>query len=96
MTAKVRTHFMLPKELLDDFDSLLGEPGKRSETVAKLIEEWVRRERAIDVFTRLAGFVKAEDHPEWQTSEDVAAWVRNLRREYRTPTVLPLAEGEEE
>jgi hypothetical protein len=89
METTVRTHFVLPASLLADFDRLVGAPRKRSETVAVLMEEWVRREKAKEVFTRLAGFVKPEDHPEWQTDEDVYRWVRQLRSEYRVRDVQP-------
>lgn len=78
MKATVRTHFVLPASLLADFDRLVGAPRKRSEAVARLMEEWVRREKAKEVFTRLAGFVKPEDHPEWQTDEDFQKWRRSL------------------
>ena len=85
---------MLPKELLEDFDRLVGE-RKRSETVAGLMAEWVRQEKRREVFQRLAGFVKAEDHPEWETPEDVYRWVRQLRGEYLHLPVEPdLAESE--
>ena len=87
MDTTVRTHFVLPASLLEEFDRLVGARRKRSETVAALMEEWVRREKAKDVFTRLAGFVKAENHPEWATDQDVYSWVRQLRGEYTVPDI---------
>jgi hypothetical protein len=83
-SPNVRTHVMLPRELLADFDRLVGD-RKRSEAVAELIAEWVKHEKRKEVFTRLAGFVKDEDHPEWKTPEDEYNWVRQLRGEYHVP-----------
>ncbi len=79
MSTLIRTHVMLPKEMVEALDRLVG-PRKRSETVAGLVDEWLRREHAKEVFTRLSGFVKAEDHPEWATREDIYNWVREQRR----------------
>jgi hypothetical protein len=83
MGESVRTHFVLPGELLRRFDECVP-PRKRSEVVAELMAEYVRREKARDIM-KWAGFVKAEDHPEWETPEDIYAWVRQLRGEYRDP-----------
>ena len=94
METTVRTHFVLPASLVADFDRLLGAPRKRSETVAALMEDWVRREKAKAVIEKWAGFVKPEDHPEWQTDEDVYRWVRQLRGEYHVRDV-PVGEGDE-
>ena len=47
MKATVRTHFVLPASLLADFDRLVGAPRKRSEAVARLMEEWVRRQEYV-------------------------------------------------
>ena len=81
MSESVRTHFVLPKALLEDFDRFVGH-RQRSERVAELMAEWVRRERAKEVVSRLAGFMKDEDYPEFATPEDVYRWVRQLRGEY--------------
>ena len=85
MSETVRTHFVLPKELLERFDQYV-EPGKRSEKVAELMDEWARREKLKELIPRLAGFMKAEDYPEFATGEDIDNWVREFRRTgYRPP-----------
>jgi hypothetical protein len=83
MGDTVRTHFVLPRELLARFDAHVPS-RKRSEVVAELMAEYVRRERATEIM-KWAGFVKAEDHPEWETAEDIDRWVRALRDEYKNP-----------
>ncbi len=89
MSDRVRTHFVLPKETLDEFDRRVP-ARKRSETLAEVMEEWLRRERAKEV-VELAGFIKDEDHPEWRTDADVHEWVRKLRNEYHVEGVEPRA-----
>jgi hypothetical protein len=71
---------VIPADLLEEFDRRVPR-RKRSETVATLIAEWVRRQRAKEILD-WAGFVRDEDHPEWQTDEDVYRWVRQLRSEW--------------
>jgi metal-responsive CopG/Arc/MetJ family transcriptional regulator len=83
MGDRVRTHFVIDRDLLAEFDRLVP-ARKRSETVNEIVREWVRRERAKEILN-WAGFVKAEDHPEWATREDVSRWVRELRGEWRDP-----------
>lgn len=86
MSESVRTHFVLPRELLEEFDRFV-EPRQRSERIAELMAEWVRRERAKEVFGRLAGFMKDEDYPEFATGEDIDRWVSELRGEYEVEYV---------
>ena len=77
-TEMVRKHFLLPKELADRFEKLVG-ARKQSEEVAELIRQRLLREERATFFRENAGFLSAEDYPEWDTAEDVANWVRNLR-----------------
>jgi hypothetical protein len=83
MGDRVRTHFVIDRDLLAEFDRLVP-ARKRSETVNEILREWVRSERAKEILN-WAGFVKAEDHPEWATDEDVYRWVRDLRSRERNP-----------
>jgi metal-responsive CopG/Arc/MetJ family transcriptional regulator len=78
MSTMVRTHVLLPKELLDELDRRVG-PRKRSETIAELVEEYLRRKRLVEAIERFAGTLNVEDHPEWATEESTAAWVRAQR-----------------
>lgn len=77
-TETVRTHVVLPKELVEAVDDLVGQ-RKRSAFVADAIEEKVQRERLGRALKETAGILRGEDYPEWETPEMVSAWVRKLR-----------------
>ncbi len=79
MTEMVRTHVLFPKEVLQQFDELVG-PRKRSEKIVELIERYLRQQRAIEVTKRYGGAMTPEDHPEWATREEIDRWVREERQ----------------
>lgn len=80
MRMNVRTNLLLPKELVDEVDHFAG-PRGRSRYVAEALVAKLRRDRLREAVTATAGALRASDYPQWQTSEDVVAWVRQLRRE---------------
>lgn len=75
----VRAHVVLPKELLEAVDDLVGR-RKRSAFFVEAVEEKLNRERLGRALKETAGFLRREDYPEWETPEKVSAWVRELRR----------------
>jgi metal-responsive CopG/Arc/MetJ family transcriptional regulator len=76
----MRTHVVLRDDLVDELDKLVGKRG-RSAFINDALEERLRREKLGRAMKAAAGIAKAEDYPEWETPEKVAAWVRKLRRE---------------
>ncbi|MBI2760928.1 MAG: hypothetical protein HYX51_05830 [Chloroflexi bacterium] len=74
----VRAHIILPEELIDAVDQLVGQ-RKRSEFVADALREKLRRERQTLALQKSAGVLDLADHPEWSTPEKVSAWVREQR-----------------
>ena len=84
MRMNVRTNLLLPKELVDEVDSVAGERG-RSRYVAEALRAKLKRDRLKDAIARTAGVLKAEDYPEWSTSEKVVEWVRARRAETNGP-----------
>ena len=74
----VRKHFILPKDLADEFEREAG-ARNQSETVAALIAEYLKRRDDASFFMAHAGFLPAEEHPEWATPADVNKWVRDQR-----------------
>lgn len=76
----VRTNLLLPKELVDEVDHFAGERG-RSRYVAEALRARLRRDRFGEAVARTAGVLRAEDYPEWSTSEKVVDWVRARRSE---------------
>ena len=74
----IRTHVVFPKELVESVDRLVG-PRKRSRFFVQAIEEKIERERLGRALTATAGFLPEGSHPEWETPEQVSAWVHELR-----------------
>ena len=75
----VRKHFVLPAELAERFEALVG-PRNQSAEIADMISARLRAEDDAAFFRENAGFGTAEDYPEWATDEHIFEWVRELRR----------------
>ncbi len=80
----VRTNLLLPKDLVEEVDHFAGERG-RSRYVAEALRARVRRDRLREAVAQTAGVLRAEDYPEWSTSEKVVEWVRARRSEVTDP-----------
>ena len=76
----VRTHVVLPDELVEQVDALAGK-GKRSRFIEEAVREKVRKEALLTALEKTAGILSAEKHPEWDTPEKVASWVRESRHQ---------------
>ncbi len=76
----MRTHVVLPVDLVKEVDCLVGS-RKRSRFVEEAIREHLRREALSSALSASAGVLKHEDYPEWDSPERVTAWVRESRRE---------------
>ena len=74
----IRTHIVFPKELVEAVDRLVG-PRKRSAFLVQAVEEKTGREQLGRALATTAGFLAGETHPEWETPEQVSAWVHELR-----------------
>ena len=84
MKTLVRTHLMLPKDVLEETDRVFG-ARKRSEIVTALLEESLRKERfraAMKAVIDQAGRGAPQEPEEWLTSEGAAAWVRRERADW--------------
>ena len=78
----VRTHIVLPRELLEQTDRIVGE-RKRSELVVELLSAWLRRERQRSAIRAVLAETQAPDDnvpEEWLTPEDARRWVHEGRR----------------
>ncbi|PKB67021.1 MAG: hypothetical protein BZY81_05615 [SAR202 cluster bacterium Io17-Chloro-G4] len=73
-------HVILPEDLVKAVDDLAGK-GKRSRFVEEAVREKLRKENLLSALAETAGSLSAEDHPHWNTKEDVASWVRESRRQ---------------
>ena len=79
----MRTHVVLPDEIIKEIDERVGRRN-RSRYIAEVLAERIRRERLVETIRRGAGVLRDEDYPEWSTPEKVAEWVRRLRE---TPSI---------
>jgi len=74
----VRTHLVVPRELIEQVDELVGQRG-RSRFFAEAAGEKLGRLRLSDVVRRMAGSLAEVDIPGWESGESSEAWVRALR-----------------
>lgn len=79
-TTMVRTHIVLPRELVEAVDKLVGE-RKRSQFVAEAIETKLQLERQRAALRETAGSINLADYPQWSTPEKISEWVRQMRAE---------------
>jgi hypothetical protein len=75
-----RAHVMVPDDLLQEVDALVG-PRRRSEFFVDAARDRLARERLRRLAHQMAGALKDDDIPEWETPEAASAWVRRLREE---------------
>lgn len=75
-----RTHIVLPREIVDEVDRLVGH-RRRSQFMTEAVREKLRREKLTAALAATAGVLKDVDIPHWSTPEKTSAWIRDLRRE---------------
>jgi predicted transcriptional regulator len=81
----VRTHVVLPAELVRQIDQLAGK-RKRSAFIEGAVEERVKRERLRKALEATAGALKGKLPPEWEEPGGSAEWVhRNRQQDRRNP-----------
>jgi hypothetical protein len=75
----IRTHIVVPRELVESVDELVG-PRARSKFFVEAVEEKLARARLARIARRTVGSLADADIPGWETSESTAEWVRDSRR----------------
>jgi hypothetical protein len=80
MTHVVRTHFIAPKDLIEEVDRLVG-PRRRSEFLTEAAAEKLKREKLVLATREAMKLPPAEGIPEWDTPESTSKWVHDLRVE---------------
>jgi hypothetical protein len=78
-TKLVRTHVLLPSDIVEEIDRRAG-PRRRSEYIAALLTEELKRRRRIELAESLVGSLTGKGPPAWETSESASDWVSELRR----------------
>ena len=82
MKHVVRTHFVAPKELIEEVDKLVG-PRRRSEFFTKAATKELQREKLIRLTREVSKLPPGGGIPEWDTPESTAKWLREGRTESR-------------
>lgn len=77
--TKRRAHVVLPSELLEEIDSLVG-PRGRSQFIQEAVTERLARQRLRRSLREMEGSLAGYDIPGWETPETAAEWVRAMRR----------------
>lgn len=75
-----RAHVVIPADLLREVDELVG-ARRRSEFFTEAAREKVARERLRVMAREMAGSLRDEPIPGWESPEAATAWVRALRTE---------------
>jgi len=78
MATKKRTHVVVPEELMEEIDRLLGK-RKRSQFITQAVRKEIQRLNFLKAIRETSGAWKDEDHPEFK--KGVNNWVRSLREE---------------
>ena len=78
MPDMIRTHFSLPRDLVESMDDLVGK-GKRNSLVQEILDKEVRRRRLLQILAGDTPIWKDEDHPELK--DGAYAYVRKMRDE---------------
>ena len=81
---RIPTNLMLPADLVADVDEIAG-PRNRSRFVEEAVRARVKREQLRLAIDQSAGAWRAEEYPEFATSEMVVEWVRARRAEVTDP-----------
>lgn len=80
--ATTRAHVVMPRELAEQVDELVGERG-RSRFIAEAVAEKLARLRLLRAAEGAAGSLKDVDIPGWETRESTEAWIRQSRMDMR-------------
>jgi len=76
--GSLRAHVVLPQELIEEIDLVVG-PRGRSAFLVETARAELRRRRLLSFLESKGAVWKDEDHPE--LAEGTDAWVRKIRRE---------------
>lgn len=74
----MRTHVVLPDDLVEGVDALVGSRG-RSRFIAEATVEKLQHERLAKAIEEGAGILDPKKYPHWSTPEKIDKWVRELR-----------------
>jgi len=88
----VRTHVVLPAELVRQIDELVGR-RKRSAFIEDAVGERMKRERLRKALEKTAGALKGRLPPEWEEPGGPAGWVHRDRQQDRRNPIRTVEHG---
>lgn len=77
---RIPVNLSLPDDLVKDLDAVAG-PRNRSGFAEQALRRAIKREQFRIAGERAAASLDMSKYPHWRTSEDVVAWVREMRAE---------------
>jgi hypothetical protein len=80
MKEMMRTHVLIPQDLMEKVDRLVG-PRRRSEFLSQALREKLSRVELAEAARKAAGSLADADIPGWESRERARAWVEALRKE---------------
>ncbi len=80
MKESIRTHVVLPPELVKEVDRRVG-PRRRSQFMADAVVEKLSRLKLAESAARAAGSLAEVQTPGWETADSAASWVHDSRRQ---------------
>jgi len=88
----VRTHVVLPAELVRQIDELVGK-RRRSAFIEDAVGERMKRERLRKALATTAGALKGKLPPEWEEPGGPAEWVHRNRQQDRRNRIRTVEHG---
>jgi metal-responsive CopG/Arc/MetJ family transcriptional regulator len=75
----MRTHIVVTEALMEEVDRVAGK-RQRSRFVEEAIREKLARQQLTAALSATAGVLSVTDYPEWESVEQISAWVHAGRR----------------
>ena len=94
MDGMVRTHVLLPRDLVAELDRRIGQ-RRRSRFIEEAVQEKLARERQREALTEAVGVLNPEDYPYWSTPEQTSEWVHALRRDADEATMRKVSPSDD-
>jgi len=77
---RIPVNLSLPQDLVKELDEVAG-PRNRSAFAEEALRRAIKREQFRIAGEQTAGSLDMSKYPHWRTSDDVVAWVREMRAE---------------
>ena len=87
-----RAHIVIPQDLIEEIDSVVG-PRGRSAFLVETARAELRKRKLLALLRTPAPIMRDEDYPELATM-GTQAWVKKMRRGWETRLDLPEEQGD--